>query len=359
MNRLVECVPNFSEGRDETVIHALAEALESVEGVKLLHVDMGCDANRTVMTFVAPPEAAVEGGLRVMKTAAGLIDMRKQRGVHRRMGATDVFPFIPFRNITDEECVQAARTLASRAAETIGIPIYMYGKAASAPERVRLPDLRKGGYEALASKLQDPRFSPDFGDAVFHPAAGAAVIGVRDFLLAYNVNLETADASAAKHIAREIRESGTFKRDARGKRMRGPDGKLLRVPGRLAACQADGWFLPEYGCAQVTMNLLDMTKTGLFEAFQAVKAAATDLGTAVNGSELIGLSPARALTDAGRKLLSDAEASDVTDQGLIETAIEGLGLNARGAFTAADRVLEYAFESRIRLSMEPLPPKAP
>ena len=355
MNRLVECVPNFSEGRDETVVRTLAQALESVEGVKLLHVDMGYDANRTVMTFIAPPEAAIEGGLRVMKTAANLIDMRKQHGVHRRMGSTDVFPFIPYRNITEDECVQTARRLASRAAESIGIPVFMYGKAASAPGRVRLPDLRKGGYEALASKLQDPRFSPDFGDAVFHPAAGAAVIGVRDFLLAYNINLETEDVSSAKHIAREIRESGKIKRDAAGNRLRGPDGKLLRVPGRLEACQADGWYLPRYGCAQVTMNLLDMNKTGLFDAFQAVKEEAAALGVSVAGSELIGLCPARALTEAGRRFLSDDEAEDATDRTLIGTAIRELGLDAQGPFLPAERVLEYALEARLRLSI-PTPP---
>jgi glutamate formiminotransferase/formiminotetrahydrofolate cyclodeaminase len=342
MTRLVECVPNFSEGRDASVIRAIADEIESVEGTALLHVDRGFDANRTVMTFVATPKAAIEAGFRAMAAASRLIDMRKHQGVHRRMGATDVFPFIPYEDITFEECVSCAKTLASRTAEKLGIPIYLYGRAAHTTSRERLPDIRRGGYESLETKLQDPRFAPDFGESMFHPTAGATAIGARDFLLAYNVNLDTEDAAVAKQIAGEIRESGKIKRDQNGKVFRNETGAAIRILGRLAACQADGWTIAEYGMAQVTMNLLNLDKTGLHTAFEAVKEEAKKLGVGLKGSELIGMCPRRALTDAGRHFLNAASESETDELLLTQTAIQKLGLDSLRPFVTKDCILEEA-----------------
>lgn len=350
MTRLVECVPNFSEGRDLSVIRTISEALESVDGVMLLHTDSGIDPNRTVMTFVAPPEAAVEAGFRAVAAASRLIDMRNHSGVHRRIGATDVFPIIPYEDISFEECAQFARDLASRVSDELSIPVYLYGKAANLPGRERLPDIRRGGYEELAGKLRDPAFAPDFGESVFHPTAGATVIGARDFLLAYNVNLDTADASVAKKIAREIRESGKIKRDAAGRPQRDAEGNFLRVPGTLASCQADGWYIGQYGTAQVTMNLLNIEKTGLHTAYEAVKKEAASIGVGVKGSELVGLVPKRALIASGEYYL-DVEPGVETDENRIfDAAISGLGLDAAGPFDPQSRVLEYAFAKRRELS---------
>ncbi len=345
MTRLVECVPNFSEGRDPAVIHAISDAIESVEGVHLLHVDRGFDANRTVMTFVADPESAVEAGFRAMAKASQLIDMRRHRGVHRRMGATDVFPFIPYEDVTFDECAFCAESLASRAAEELGIPIYLYGRAAHSAGRERLPDIRRGGYESLDTKLRDPKFAPDFGESVFHPTAGATVVGARDFLVAYNVNLDTEDAECARRIAREIRESGKIQRTVDGKAMRDGAGAILRVPGRLEACQADGWTIAEYKMAQVTMNLLDIEKTGLHTAFEAVKEEAEKLGVSVKGSELIGMVPRRALLLAGRHYF--ATESGVGDESqLIEIAVRELGLGVLRPFNPTERILEEAIAAR-------------
>lgn len=348
MTRLVECVPNFSEGRDASVIRAVSDALESVEGAMLLHTDVGFDANRTVMTFAAEPEAAVEAGFRAAAKASELIDMRKHKGVHRRIGAADVFPFIPYEDMTFEDCAQLARKLASRVAEELGIPVYLYGKAANMPERARLPDIRRGGYELLDAKLQRPDFAPDFGEPVFHPTAGAAVIGVRDFLLAYNVNLNTSDVSVAKRIARKVRESGKIKRDNRGRPLKDGAGTPLRIPGRLASCQADGWFIEQYGTTQVTMNLLNMDKTGLHTAFEAVREEAESLGAEVKGSELIGMCPKRALIAAGEYFLGEAvEYADESQ--IIRAAVRGLGLDSLSPFVPEERVLEYALSSRREL----------
>ncbi len=346
MTRLVECVPNFSEGRDNQAIQAISSALESVDGVMLMHVDSGFDANRTVMTFISEPEAAVEAGVRAVAEAARRIDMRRHAGVHRRIGATDVFPIIPYENISFEECAQFARILASRVSDELGIPVYLYGKASDVPGRERLPDIRRGGYEGLARKLKDPAFTPDFGEPVFHPSAGATVIGARDFLLAYNVNLDTADVAIAKRIAREIRESGKIRRAADGKPVRGEDGRTMRIPGKLSALQADGWYIAQYGSAQVTMNLLNIEKTGLHTAFEAVKQEARALGVGVNGSELVGLCPKRALIDSGEFYLNSLPGAETDENRLFEAAVEGLGLDVLAPFEPRSRIIEYAFEKR-------------
>lgn len=350
MTRLVECVPNFSEGRDPTVIRTISEALESVDGVMLLHVDSGADPNRTVMTFVAAPEAAVEAGFRAVAAASRLIDMQKHTGVHRRIGATDVFPIIPYEDISFEECAQFARVLASRVSDELSIPVYLYGKAANLPGRERLPDIRRGGYEELSIKLRDPAFAPDFGDAVFHPTAGATVIGARDFLLAYNVNLDTTDASVAKQIAREIRTSGKIKRDAAGRPQKDAAGNYRRVPGKLSSCQADGWYIEQFGMAQVTMNLLNLENTGLHTAFEAVKNEAAALGVGVKGSELVGLTPRRALVAAGEHFLDVEPGTESNEGRIFDAAIKGLGLDALGPFDSQSKVLEYAFAKRRELS---------
>jgi glutamate formiminotransferase/formiminotetrahydrofolate cyclodeaminase len=266
------------------------------------------------------------------------------------MGATDVFPFIPYQDMTFEECVSVARGLASRVAEELGIPIYLYGKAANTDGREHLPDIRRGGYEVLDTKLRDPAFTPDFGESVFHPTAGATVIGARDFLLAYNVNLDTQDASIAKQIARAVRESGKIKRDKNGKPIKDETGNFLRVPGSLAACQGDGWFIAQYGLAQVTMNLLDIEKTGLHTAFEAVKKEAEALGVGLRGSELIGLCPKRALIAAGEHFLSIKKGEETDETKIFEAAVQGLGLNALQPFDPRSRTLEYTLAARLEVS---------
>lgn len=343
MKQLVECVPNFSEGRDRGVIDEIAGAIAAVEGVTLLDVDPGRDTNRTVITFVGAPAAAVDAAFAGMARAAALIDMRRHQGAHPRMGATDVCPFIPLQGITSEACVPLAEALAERAAAELGIPVYLYGKAARTPERVRLPDIRKGEYEALEEKLRDPAFAPDFGEAIFNPRSGATVTGVREFLLAYNVNLATRDMRVAKDIALAIRSTGRKMRDGSGRLVRDKDGAAVRSPGRLDACQAGGWYIDEYGQAQVTMNLLDFSRSGLHTAFEAVSEEATARGVRVTGSELVGMVPRQAILDAGVFYLTRAgQCHGVPEKEIVHQAVTSLGLNDLGRFDPAAKIIEYA-----------------
>lgn len=346
MTKWVECVPNFSEGCDAVIIDRIAETIRTTKGARLLHVDPGPDANRTVITYVASPEAAVEAGFRAIAKASELIDMSRQKGVHKRLGATDVFPFIPIQNTTFEECGALAGTLASRVSNELGIPVFLYGHAATRPDRVRVPDIRKGGYEALAKKIHLPEYKPDFGAAIFSPKHGATIIGVRDFLVAYNVNLNTASVDAARTIARRLRQSGVPKRDNRGRLVKNGDGSVQRIPGRLPAVQADGWLMPTYGLAQVTMNLMDFRKTGLHTAYEAVREEALALGFNVRGSELIGLVPKEALLAAGRYFASMGSLETPDETALIAIAVEKLGLSIIRPFVLEQRVLEVAMSAQ-------------
>jgi glutamate formiminotransferase / formiminotetrahydrofolate cyclodeaminase len=333
MSQIIECVPNFSEGRDPSVLAAIAAAVESVAGVKLLHVDAGKAANRTVFTFVGAPEAVVEAAFRAIKTAAERIDMRQQTGEHPRIGATDVCPLIPISGISMAETVEWARQLGKKVGEELHIPVFLYENAATRPERRNLANIRSSEYEGLAEKMTLPDWQPDFGQPVFNPKSGATVIGARDFLIAYNVNLNTKNVDIANAIAADVRESGRM--------VVGENGVKYRQKGALKAVKAIGWFIEEYGVAQVSMNLTDIHTTPLHKAFDAVCESANKYGVRVTGSELIGLLPKRVLTEAGRFFLQKQnENTDVDESELLFWAVKTLGLGELAPFEVNERVIE-------------------
>lgn len=340
--RLVECVPNFSEGNDQSVIDAIAAAIEASEGAHLLDVDPGKDTNRTVVTFVADHDHVVAAAFSAIETASRLIDMRRHKGAHARMGATDVCPFVPVSGVTMEECVALARQLGDRVAKELGIPVYLYEYAATSPERRNLATIRAGEYEGLAEKLSDGAWKPDFGSAKFNERSGATVIGARDFLIAYNVNLNTRDRRLANDIALSIREAGRAKRDDEGKFVKDADGNRIMVPGTLKACKAVGWYIEEYQRAQVSINLIDAKTTPPALAFDEVKRQAEQRGLRVTGSELVGLIPLEALLHAGRHYLKlQGKSIGIPEQAIIETAVQSLGLNELGRFDPEQKVIEY------------------
>lgn len=346
MRKIIECVPNFSEGRDMNIIKQITDVIERVDGVMLLDVDPGKDTNRTVVTFAGEPEPVMEAAVACVAKAKDLIDMTKHHGAHPRMGATDVCPLVPVSNITMEECVELAKELGRRINDATGIPIYLYGEAAQRKERYNLPDIRKGEYEALEQKLKDPDFAPDFGEPVFLPKSGATNVSARHFMLAYNINLNTRDLKAAKDIAMTIRSSGRAKRDANGKIVRDKNGKMVKVPGKLKFCQAGGWYIEEYGYAQVTMNLHRIDITGLHTAFDTVVREAAKKGLRVTGSELIGLAPLQAMLDAGEHYLRKQGGSTACpEKDIINIAIRSLGLEDTSPFDPQKRIVEYALKN--------------
>ncbi|MBN2049860.1 MAG: glutamate formimidoyltransferase [Spirochaetales bacterium] len=326
VSEMIECVPNISEGRNTEFIERIAEILRGTSGVSLLDVQQGYDTHRSVYTFVGSISAVEEAAFLLVKNAVAGIDMRIHRGSHPRIGAADVVPFIPFAPVMRDACIALSRRLAERVWKDLAVPVYLYGYAATSPRRVRLPDIRKGQYEELERKMALPEGHPDYGDR-FNPKAGALVTGVRDFMLAYNVNLDTRDVEMARRIARKVRSSGS------------PSGTgRERVPGLLSFCQADGWFLPEYGFCQVTMNLHNPAVTGLHHAFEAVRKEAAILGLEVKGSELIGLAPLSAVAAAGRYYLGKEETDEAT---LVAEAVRSLGLNMPGFFDPEEKIIEY------------------
>lgn len=343
MSRLVECVPNFSEGRDRAVIDAIARAIAGVAGVKLLDVDPGADTNRTVYTFVGPPEAVSDAALAAARRAAELIDMRRHTGAHPRIGALDVCPIVPVAEVTMEECVAMARTLGRRIAEELDIPVYFYEYAATSDERRSLAAIRAGEYEGLPQKLADPRWAPDCGPATFNPRLGATVVGAREFLIAYNVNLNTRDRRLASEIALNIREGGRLKRDASGTPVTDHEGQPVRIPGRLRAVRAIGWYIEEYGQAQVSINLLNFRTTPLHEVFETVCDEAARLGLRVTGSELVGMAPLAVFTAAGRYYLTrQGKSPGAPERELVQLAVKSLGLDQLGPFDPAKKIIEYA-----------------
>jgi glutamate formiminotransferase/formiminotetrahydrofolate cyclodeaminase len=353
---LVECVPNFSEGRDQSKIQRIAGAVGSVEGVSLLDVDPGLDTNRTVMTFAGPPEAALEAGFRAIARAAELIDMSVQRGAHPRIGATDVFPFVPLSGVSMDDCAELARRLGKRVGDELGIPVFLYEAAASRPGRRNLADIRQGEYEGLPEKLAQSEWKPDFGPARFDSKAGAVVIGARPFLIAYNVNLNTRSAKMANEIAASIREKGRIMRDADGNIVTGPDGEPMRVPGKFRAVKAVGWYMESYGRAQVSINLTDHHQTPLHFVFRECCRLAENLGARVTGSELVGLIPLDAMLEAGRYFLRlQGRTPGVPEPELVHTAVLSLGLAELGPFDANQKIIEYRMKtSRNRFSEMPL-----
>ncbi len=348
MKKIIECVPNFSEGRDMNIIKAITDEIERGGDVKLLDVDPGKATNRTVVTFVGEPEAVLEAAVRGVKKAAELIDMRQHHGAHPRMGATDVLPLIPVSGITLEECAELARGLAKRISDELGIPTYCYEAAAFTPERKNLAVCREGEYEALPEKMNREGKAPDFGDRPFDEAAartGATAVGARDFLIAVNFNLNTTSTRRANAIAFDVREKGRPMREGgkvNGKPMKDADGNTIMIHGTLKSTKAIGWFIDEYGIAQVSMNITDMGVTPLHVAFDEVSRAAAARGLRVTGTELVGLVPKRALIDAGKHYLRMQQRSlGIPESEIIKIAVKSMGLDDLKEFNPEEKVIEY------------------
>lgn len=352
MKKLIECVPNFSEGRDMGIIRQITDQIEAVEGVSLLDVDPGAATNRTVVTFVGTPDEVLEAAFRAVKKASELIDMRKHKGEHPRMGATDVCPLIPVANISMEETAELARKLAGRIGSELGIPVYCYEIAALKPERRNLANCRAGEYEGLPARLADPNWKPDFGPDQFNERAGATAVGARDFLVAFNVNLNTTSTRRANAIAYDVREKGRPMREGdpiTGKIVKDEHGNPVNIPGSLKAVKAIGWFIEEYGIAQISMNLTNISITPVHVAFDEVCRKADARGVRVTGSELVGLIPLRAMLDAGKYFLARQQRSlGVDDDELIRIAIKSMGLDELKPFRPEEKIIEYVLAGKQR-----------
>lgn len=351
MKKIIECVPNFSEGRDMNIINQITSVISKTEGVKLLDVDPGEATNRTVVTFVGEPEAVLEGAFRAIKLAGEIIDMQKHHGAHPRMGATDVCPLIPIANITMEECAEYARKLAKRVGEEIGIPVYCYESAAFKPERKNLATCRAGEYEGIQKKLSDPNWKPDFGPDTFSDKiahTGITMVGARDFLVAINYNLNSTSTRRANAIAFDVREKGRKKREGNpitGKVVKDEKGNPIWIPGSLKGCKAIGWFIKEYGIAQVSMNVTNINITPVHIAFDEVCAKAAARGLRVTGAELVGLVPKKVLIDAGKFYLRRQQRSTgIAESEIIKIAIKSMGLDDLKPFNPQEKVIEYLME---------------
>ncbi len=345
MKQLIECVPNFSEGNDMGIIKQITDQIESVEGVKLLDVDPGKTTNRTVVTFVGEPEPVIEAAFLAIAKAKELIDMSKHKGEHPRMGATDVCPLVPIANITMEETVKYAHKLAERVGNELDFPVYCYEFAAKEEKRKNLAFVRSGEYEALPEKLPQPEWKPDFGPAKFDPQAGATAISARNFLVAYNFNLNTTSTRRANAIAFDVREAGRVKKE-NGKIVLDENGEKVRIPGTLKSTKAIGWYIEEYGVAQISMNLTDITVTSIHQAFDEVDRCARNRGVRVTGSELVGLVPKQALLDAAKHFLYKQQRSvGIDEKEMIKIAIKSLGLDELKPFNPEERVIEYLLEA--------------
>jgi glutamate formiminotransferase/formiminotetrahydrofolate cyclodeaminase len=350
MNQLIECVPNFSEGKDMTIIKQITDEIEKVEGVRLLDVDPGKATNRTVVTFVGSPGAVVEAAYLAIRKAAAIIDMSKHKGEHPRFGGTDVCPLVPVANITMEETALLARKLAERVGKELEIPVYCYENAAFTEERRNLANCRAGEYEGLPKKLEDPHWKPDFGPAKFNPRTGAIAIGARDFLVAYNVNLNTTSTRRANAVAFDIRENGRPLRVGNpitGKIQKDKDGNEIRIQGALKACKAIGWYIEEYGIAQVSINLTNISITPVHIAFEAACKSAQERGMRVTGSELVGLIPLRAMIDAGKYFLKKQSRSvGISEEEIIKIAVKSLGLDDLRPFVPEEKIIEYRLRDK-------------
>jgi glutamate formiminotransferase / formiminotetrahydrofolate cyclodeaminase len=343
--KLVECVPNFSEGRDQDKIRAIVREIEGVPQVKLLDVDPGESTNRTVVTFIGPPEAVLEAAFRAIAKAADVIDMRAHRGAHSRIGATDVCPFVPVSGLTMEDCVRLAQELGGRVAGKLGIPVYLYEAAARKPERRNLATVRSGEYEGLAEKLKDPAWAPDYGEPVFNPKSGATVIGAREFLIAYNINLNTRDRRLANEIALTLRESGRARKDKNGNVVKDAKGRTVKIPGKFREVKAVGWYIEDYGRAQISVNFTNYRVSPPHLVFDEASRLAAKLGLRVTGSELVGLIPKEALLMAGRYYLEkQGKSSGVPEDELVRTAVISLGLNDVAPFDPDKKIIENQFK---------------
>ncbi len=345
MKKLIECVPNFSEGKDMGIIDNITREIESAEGVKLLDVDPGEATNRTVVTFVGTPDEVLDAAFAAVKKAAELIDMRKHKGAHPRMGATDVCPLVPVANISMEEVVAYAHKLAKRIGDELGISVFCYENAAMKPERKNLANCRSGEYEGMADKLAGPEWKPDFGPATFNARSGVTAVGARDFLVAYNINLNTTSSRRANAVAFDVREKGRVKREGHpltGKIVKDEKGSPVYIPGTLKEVKAIGWFIEEYGIAQISMNLTNISVTPVHMAFDEVCDKATKRGIRVTGSELVGLVPLKAMLDAGKYFLKKQNRSlGVSETELIKIAVKSMGLDELKPFNPKEKIIEY------------------
>jgi glutamate formiminotransferase/formiminotetrahydrofolate cyclodeaminase len=342
---IIECVPNFSEGRNMEIIKQITHEIEQVEGVRLLDVDPGKATNRTVVTFVGHPLAVVEAAFQAIRKAGELIDMRTHTGEHPRMGATDVCPLVPISGITMEETVVFAKILAKRVGEELGIPAYLYEYAAPAGYRKNLADIRSGEYEGIAAKIIKPEWKPDFGPAIFNGRSGATVIGARDFLIAYNINLNTTSTRRANAVAFDIREKGRQKKDEKGKVVKDEHGEAVWEPGLLKSVKAIGWYIEEYGIAQISVNLVNRNVTPLHVLFDTACERAAARGMRVTGSELVGLAPLQALLEAGKYFLRKQQRSvGVGEAELVRIAVKSLGLDELTPFDPQKKIIEYRLQ---------------
>ena len=342
---IIECVPNFSEGRNMEVTKHITNEIEKIEGVRLLDVDPGKATNRTVVTFVGNPLAVVEAAFQAIKKAGELIDMSCHTGEHPRMGATDVCPLIPVSGITMEETVEFARMLGKRVGEELGIPVYLYEYAAASAQRRNLADIRHGEYEGLAAKILKPEWKPDFGNAAFNERCGATVIGARDFLIAYNINLNTTSTRRANAVAFDVREKGRQRKDEHGKVVKDANGEPLWDPGLLQSVKAIGWYIEEYGVAQISVNLTNMNVTPLHILFDVACTRAMARGMRVTGSELVGLIPLQAMLEAGKYFLRKQQRSvGVGEAELVRIAVKSLGLDELAPFDPQKKIIEYCLQ---------------
>jgi len=349
MNQLIECVPNFSEGHDMNIIHQITTEIESVEGVKLLNVDPGKATNRTVVTFVGNPDAVIQAAFLAIKKAGELIDMSKHKGEHPRMGATDVCPLIPIAGITMEETAEYAKKLGARVGKELSIPVYLYEAAQTDKKRNNLSVIRAGEYEGFFKKIKLPEWKPDFGPAEHSVKSGSTVIGARDFLVAYNVNLNTTSTRRANSIAFDVREAGRVKREGNpvtGKIVIDEKGNNVNIPGSLKSVKAIGWYIEEYGIAQISMNLTNINITSVHKAFDEVCSKANERGIRVTGSELVGLVPLKSMLDAGKYFLEKQNRSiGVSEKELIKIAVKSLGLDDLSPFKPEERIIEYLLKN--------------
>ena len=352
MEKIIECVPNFSEGRDHTIIDKIVGSIEKSGGVKILNVDPGEATNRTVVTFTGAPEDVVEAAFNGVRCAGELIDMRQHHGAHPRSGATDVLPLIPVAGVTLEECAELARKLAERIYKELEIPCYCYEAAAFKPERKNRAVCRAGEYEALPEKMADPAKAPDFGPGKYTERAaisGATNVGARDFLIAVNFNLNTTSTRRANAIAFDVREKGRPAREGNpitGKIKKDENGKNIMIPGTLKGCKAIGWYIDEYGIAQVSMNITDVNATPLHKAFEEVCRAAAERGVRVTGTEIVGLVPKKSLIDAGKYFLEkQCRSTGISDEEILKIAVKSMGLDDLKPFDPKEKVIEYMMES--------------
>ncbi|MFH2204561.1 MAG: glutamate formimidoyltransferase [Elusimicrobiota bacterium] len=349
--KLVECVPNFSEGQDKSVIEAITAAIRSVAGVRVLDVDPGAATNRTVYTFAGSPDTVLEAAFAAIAKGAELIDMRRHKGEHARQGACDVCPFVPIADVTMAECVDLAKRLGERVGRELKIPVYLYAEAAQRPERRRMPDIRVGEYEALEEKLKEPQWAPDYGPAEFNARSGATVIGARNFLIAYNINLNTRSVNIAKRIANRVREKGGNQRGPDGKFVRDAAGNPLQEPGMFKSVQGTGWLIPEYNRAQITVNILDIDASPVHKVYDACCDLAAQLGCRVTGSEIVGMVPKRVMVEAGRYFLKKQGVSTgVSEREIVRCAVQSFGLEDVAPFDPTQKIIEERFTDAMPLA---------